>query len=239
MALKSRQILLSASQQSGQAGQQKQGMSSQQGVQAGQQTQGVSNQQASGAGRRTKVLSSLAAEGVGRLKAKTNLSSLFWPLDSLDNTVVLTANIGRTIGFQHGITLLSQLSRFARLMGLNGVGRRWPSASELFTMTFYPDAWQKRVAFAVPSFAEFYLNFGWLGVFAGAALLGTVAAGMRQYLHQYPDNSSIILLYSIVAVELAASMRGELFGTTLTHLAASLLPAVLAAYAVSSGKRSV
>lgn len=147
--------------------------------------------------------------------------------DSLDNAVVLLANFG-AMGWQYGRTALAQAGDFLRLLGREVPKKILPSVSELFTMRFYPEAWRVHVAYAVPSFLEFYVNFGWIGLLAGMWLYGVIIRLAEEYYRRNRHASGMTTLYAILVTNLGGGARGELFGTGFTQILQVVIPAAMA-----------
>ncbi len=94
-----------------------------------------------------------------------------------------------------------------------------PTAAGVFTLAFWPEKWLEQGTTLPPGlFGEFYMNFGLIGIFLGALLMGTTYSFFywKNIRKQFSDNS--LGVYALMAAMMLHYFRGEASSVTVLFL---------------------
>lgn len=130
--------------------------------------------------------------------------------------VVTLQGVPSRLPFQHGRTYLALIP-----------GAPFPTASYLFSTTFYSQLYAKGTGIPTPLPGELYLNFGLWGIFIGMALFGAFIAVIQSYFNRHRGTIGAVLIFGYSLVPIAGIIRGD-FTTFAGYFALGMIPLVLA-----------
>jgi oligosaccharide repeat unit polymerase len=130
--------------------------------------------------------------------------------------VITVQGVPSRLPFQHGRTYLALIP-----------GAPFPTASYLFSTTFFPHVYSKGTSIPTPLPGELYLNFGPWGIFVGMALFGCFLASIQSYFDRHRGSIGAVLIFAYSLVPIAGIVRGD-FTTFAGYFALGMIPLLLA-----------
>jgi oligosaccharide repeat unit polymerase len=130
--------------------------------------------------------------------------------------VVTLNGVPSRLPFQHGRTYLALIP-----------GAPFPTASYLFSTTFYSELYVKGTGIPTPLPGELYLNFGLWGIFVGMALFGVFLAAIQSYYDRHRGSIGAVLIFGYSLVPIAGIIRGD-FTTFMGYFVLGMIPLVIA-----------